>query len=246
MRRPFSLILALLLALALAFGAAAPEPAAAADNEAISQNTEDGSSVFDFAFSVKRVAGEVVDESNVAVAYANCENCRTVAIALQIVLVSGVPDTITPVNLAIALNEECVSCQTLALAYQFVVGGGEHVRLTGRGQRQLAHIRKQFRELNDSDLSIEEIKARADALAAQVQALLKTELRSKPRRDDDDDEDEDDDERVRPDEDEDFDEGEEPGYEPPPEHPGTTPQEPPPTTPDPGSTTPDGTQPSQP
>ena len=121
-QRLLALLLALLLCLpAIAVPAAAQDGGNGEDNVAQAVNQKDGSSVFDFAFEVRRVSSGVVDQTNAAVAYANCESCQTVAIAVQIVLVSGGADTITPTNVAIAINEECVSCQTLALAYQFVL-----------------------------------------------------------------------------------------------------------------------------
>lgn len=96
--RPHLRLLAAVLA-ALALAVAAPAASLAddgdgdgsgrgGDNLAQAVNEEDGSSVFDFAFSIRRVAGEVVDEQNLAVAYASCVECQTVAIALQIVLVA--------------------------------------------------------------------------------------------------------------------------------------------------------------
>ena len=148
-------------------------------------NEKAGSSVFDFAFSIRRVAGDVVDEQNSAVAYGSCVECQTVAIALQIVLVEGVPDSVTPTNVAIALNEECQACTTVALAYQFVVGRGGPVRFTKEGRRRLAEIRREFERLGRSGLSAEELTARAEELKDQVADVLATEL--VPVRDDDDD-----------------------------------------------------------
>jgi putative peptide zinc metalloprotease protein len=184
-RRSLRLIVTLLAALALAVAAPAASLAEdgdgdgsgrGGDNLAQAVNEEDGSSVFDFAFSIRRVAGEVVDNQNMAVAYASCVECQTVAIALQIVLVEGSPDRVTPTNLAIALNEECAACTTVALAYQFVVGRGGPVRFTAEGRRQLARIRREFQRLGRSDLSAKELIARAEELKAQVADVLANEL----------------------------------------------------------------------
>lgn len=109
-RRHLRLLTAILAALALALLAPAASLAGedrsgrSGDNAAQAMNEKAGSSVFDFAFSIRRVAGDVVDEQNSAVAYGSCVECQTVAIALQIVLVEGVPDSVTPTNVAIALN----------------------------------------------------------------------------------------------------------------------------------------------
>jgi putative peptide zinc metalloprotease protein len=171
-------LLLLLVAALLGLGPAVPAATAqdGGDNTAVAINTKDGSSLFRFAFKIRVVAGDVVDQTNAAVAYASCEMCRTVAIAVQIVLVMGTPSVVTPTNLALALNENCTLCETLASAYQFVLGEGYPVRFTAQGRRQLAKIRKALRRLGKSDLTIVEIQARVDELMNSVREILATEL----------------------------------------------------------------------
>ena len=187
----------LLLALLLAtlFGAA-PAPALAQEDTtaAVAINTKDGSSLFDFAFQVRKTMKDAVEHTNAAVAYANCEECSTVAISFQVVLAGGGPDTVAPTNVAVALNEQCTTCLTAAFAYQFVIAGDGHLRLTGEGQRRLAQLRQDLRALEDVDLTIEQLKAELDAAANEIRDVLATEVIRDPRRRDDD---EDDDSRAR-------------------------------------------------
>jgi putative peptide zinc metalloprotease protein len=174
--RPF-LAAGLAAAIALSPVAASPVVAQGSDaNTAVAVNDKDGSSVFDVAFQIRRVSSGVVDHTNAAVAYASCEACQTVAIAIQIVLVSGTADTITPTNLAIALNEQCTTCQTMALAYQYVFGTGDVIGLTPEGRRRLKEIRKAVRELARSELSLDEINARLPELTDQIADVLATEV----------------------------------------------------------------------
>lgn len=175
-----------LLAVLLALGAVAPAAAGAQSgdagdtNAAQAVNTEDGSSLFDFAFDIRRVAGDTVDQTNVAVAYANCENCQTVAVAIQIVLVTTDPKVITPTNVAVAVNEGCDTCSTLAAAYQFVYGNGGPVRFTKEGRERINDIRKTLRELKkdfeDGELTTDEVRAEITRLSAEIRDVLKTEL----------------------------------------------------------------------
>jgi putative peptide zinc metalloprotease protein len=176
MRRLTITLLTLLLA--AGFSAAWPAPAHAQDNTAIAINTKDGAALFKFAFSVKRVAGDVVDNGNAAVAFASCENCQTVAIAIQIVLVTGDPSTVTPTNLALAYNFECTLCETMASAYQFVFGNGDNMRFTAEGRRLLAEIRREFHDLRKESegLTLAEIDARVKALVARIRTVLQNEL----------------------------------------------------------------------
>jgi len=138
-------LIALLLATVVAAAPAAP--ALAQDNAAIAVNTKDDSSVFKLAFKISNVMQPVVENQNAAVAYASCTDCRTVAIAIQIVFIAGDADVVSPENVAIAINDGCVACETLAAAYQFVFGTGELMRLTADGRRQINEIRKALREL---------------------------------------------------------------------------------------------------
>ncbi|MDX6517736.1 MAG: putative peptide zinc metalloprotease protein [Gaiellaceae bacterium] len=174
--------LALLAAVLLAFGL--PGLARADDgnglglnpdaNSAIAFNTEDGSSLFKLAFAIRRVAGDVVDQQNVAVAYASCTSCQTTAIAIEIVLVTGDPNVASPENVAVAVNESCHLCDTFATAYQFVVSTGGPVHFTSEGMRELQQIRHELRQLKG--LSNAEIRARLPALIARLKQVLQTQL----------------------------------------------------------------------
>jgi putative peptide zinc metalloprotease protein len=174
--------LALLTALLLAFGL--PSLARADDgsdlglnpdaNAAIAINTEDGSSLFKLAFAIRRVAGDVVDQQNVAVSYASCTSCQTTAIAIEIVLVTGNPSVASPENVAVAVNVACHLCDTFATAYQFVVSTGGPVHFTSEGMRELQAIRRELKALKG--LSNDEIRARLPALIARLKTVLKTQL----------------------------------------------------------------------
>jgi hypothetical protein len=165
------------------------------DNAAIAINTKDDSSRFRFAFDVSRVEGGALDNENVAYAYARCERCRTVAIAIQIVLGSGDPNPVAPKNVAVAVNDQCQLCVSYADARQFVVVRAEPVELSHEGKEEVREIRKHLRDLrHQEELGPAELDARIDLLMDYLKAVLETEL--VPADGDDDDEDEDHDEVV--------------------------------------------------
>ncbi|MDX6474787.1 MAG: putative peptide zinc metalloprotease protein [Gaiellaceae bacterium] len=184
MRRLTTIVAALALALGLAVGAPA---AAHADNTAIAVNTTDGSSVFKFAFAIKHVMSSVVDETNAAVAYSQCTDCRTTAIAIEIVLVEGNPTTFTPTNAAVAVNYQCTLCNTFAAAYQFVVQGSGPMHFTHQAMRELRSVRRAIRELEDQNLDPFPLQAALDPLIARIQNVLTTGLVSGPIDDDEND-----------------------------------------------------------
>ena len=166
-----------LVALVITVGPAAARPdPARADNAAVAINTKDGSSIFKFAFAIKRVAGDVVDQTNGAVAYASCTQCQTVAIAIEIVLVTGDPSVVTPTNIAIAINDQCDLCITVADAYQFVLGTGGNVHFSPHGMQELRRIVNEIRDLGKQNLTATEIQARLETLVSQLRDVLVTEL----------------------------------------------------------------------
>jgi hypothetical protein len=134
--------------------------------------------VFRISFKIVRAGGTLVDNANAAVAAASCVSCETVAIAIQVVLVTGDPSVFTPTNLALALNVGCSGCQTLASAYQYVLQTDGAVHFSADGNKELAAVRRALARLRVSDLSIWEIQARLDELSAQIAQVLSTELRS--------------------------------------------------------------------
>jgi putative peptide zinc metalloprotease protein len=174
------LVLALLVALTLAAPAAfAKEHKAsrAGDNYAIAENEKDNSNVFDFAFNVRRVMHGDVTNTNAAISYASCDSCRTVAIAIQVVLVASDPEVASPENAAIAVNYECTSCETMALAYQYVLSTDGPVRFTKEANKQIRDLVKQIEEIGSStELELAEIDAQVSALVDQLYAVIDTGL----------------------------------------------------------------------
>lgn len=92
------------------------------DNQALAVNTTDGTVTYDVAFALIWADGdEPVTTTNEAFAAASCEGCTAVAVAFQVVLVTGQTDVAVPANLSVAVNHECSSCLTYALAVQLFI-----------------------------------------------------------------------------------------------------------------------------
>lgn len=169
---PRLLLLAVLSARVLG---ATPALAQSQDNTAVASNTKDGKSVFKLAFSVRKVTGDV-DAANTAVAYASCTDCRTVAVAIQVVLVSGDVDSATPENVAVAINYDCTECETLARAFQFVYGTGEELEFTKEGKKRLHDLKKQVQNLKHrDDLTLAQLSDELAVIAAEVAEVVENE-----------------------------------------------------------------------
>jgi putative peptide zinc metalloprotease protein len=174
MKRLVILLTALVTALALS--ALRPDTAHAQDTAAVAINTKDDSSLFRLAFAIKRAAGDVVDNSNAAVAIASCSDCQTIAISIQVVLVTGDPESVTPENIALAYNILCTACDTLASAYQWVLSTDGQVHFTADGNQAIAGIRQELRALARSGLAGPEIQSRLDELMVRLARVLEHEL----------------------------------------------------------------------
>ena len=123
LRRAAQVVL-LTLACALPPAAQADSPQRHQDNAATAVIEQDGGRAFDFEFEVLTQRGtRDVDNFNAANAGARCTGCRATAIAFQIVLVSGMPERLTPHNRAVAVNDQCTECVVVAEARQY----GAHV-----------------------------------------------------------------------------------------------------------------------
>jgi putative peptide zinc metalloprotease protein len=139
-------------------------------------NTKDGSSLLRFAFAIRRITGEVVDQTNAAVAYASCTDCQTTAIAIEILLVEGSPDTFTPTNIAVAINESCSGCETFAAAYQFVAQSSGPVRFTAEGWVAIKDIRLAIKDLADQNLAPADLDAALKDLMGKLADVLANDL----------------------------------------------------------------------
>ena len=169
--------IALLFAVAVAaLGAAPAAPAVAQDTAAVAVNTKDNSSIFRLAFNIRRVTGDVVDQTNAAVAISSCQECRTVAISIQVLIVEGDPSVVSPTNLALAVNQNCTLCDSFASAYQLVLGDGTRLRFTAAGSKAIADIRKELEGLRKQNLTDEQLAAQVGSLVDRLKGVLDTEL----------------------------------------------------------------------
>jgi putative peptide zinc metalloprotease protein len=149
---------------------------AGGDTTAIALNTKDGKDIFRIAFAIKRAMGDVVDNTNAAVAFASCTDCQTVAVSIQVVLMMNEPSIVTPTNLAIAINQECTLCETLASAYQVILTTDGPVKFTPEGRREIAAISRELRAMRHAGLTIAEILAHLDELTDRFFRVLMEEI----------------------------------------------------------------------
>ena len=98
--------------------------------------------------------------------------CRSISLSFQIVTMAGENIHLDAVNLSNSANVHCDGCQTLAGAYQFIVSTPNPFSLSSDELARLRRIHAELTALGSSSASIDQIKADADALAAQVKSIL--------------------------------------------------------------------------
>ena len=165
-----------LVACALPLGSAQAAQARPTDNVATAVTEQDDSHVFEFAWDLRRQRGGVVDHLNAANAAARCTRCGATAIAFQVVLASGAADTVTPVNKAVAITDQCTECVVAAEARQFVRVIDAPVRFTAQGRAELADVRNQLRALEGQDLTLAAMHEAVEAQEARVLDVLNHEV----------------------------------------------------------------------
>jgi hypothetical protein len=169
MRRLTALTAALVLSLAVGAQAADTGP----DNVVDVQTTGTNATSTLSKLKVGYYDGDNLQSENVASAYSHdCTDCRTVAVAVQAVFVTGNPTTAEPKNVAAALNERCVRCTTFAYAYQYVVTTDGPVKLDKETRRDVIRIRHEIADVADSDLAPPDMDARLHELTDEFKSEI--------------------------------------------------------------------------
>jgi hypothetical protein len=141
-------------------------------NYVTAENNNSASPVIhaDTAFALDQ-DGSAVTDTNVAYAHSfDCTGCRSVAVALQVVVVEGSPTNYQPQNGAVALNENCQSCQTFAYAHQYVIQTPVvHVtKVDNATIQQVMSIQSQISQVAQSNVDFPTMSSQLDQLSLNL------------------------------------------------------------------------------
>ena len=121
---------------------------------------------------VAHVEGLTASPVNHAEAFASCTDCQTFAVALQIALIRKDATTITPENVALAVNFRCLRCFTSARAMQYVFQVDDPDEVPERVSDMVETMNAELRGIQlTRGISIAEANARIDAVVAQFNDL---------------------------------------------------------------------------
>ncbi|GAA1151830.1 hypothetical protein [Nocardioides aquiterrae] len=143
------------------------------DNQALAVNTTDDTVTYDVAFALVWEDGDgTVDNTNEAYALASCDGCAAVAVAFQVVLVTGQTNVAIPQNVSVSVTSGCVGCLTYALAVQlFVTLDGP---LSDAAMTRLDELWQQIMAFAGhlEDVPLDQIQAQLSEYESQVLAII--------------------------------------------------------------------------
>jgi hypothetical protein len=171
--------LSAVVALAAAPAAAQLEDLASggANNVVLASTTGEGAVQARAGLQVVPFGGDALGSENLALARStSCTDCRTVAVAVQVVYATGDPNIVVPGNFAVSANADCLRCATYAYAYQYVLTTEGQVHLSPAGRLRVSELRREIADAADSSLGFDALTARLDELTAELKAVVDGEL----------------------------------------------------------------------
>jgi len=150
--------------------------AGGANNVVSVQNQRTGAVLARSRTAVAHDPGPTVSNDNQAYAHASCTDCRTVAVAVQVVLVEGPTSDFRPTNAAVALNESCLRCATFAFARQEVLSPGRHVEIGDDAKHQIEAIQSRIRSVTASSEAFDQMTVDLDGLTQQLVGVVQAEV----------------------------------------------------------------------
>lgn len=141
-------------------------------NVVLVQNLNDGRLQVRGNVQLGRIPGPTAAPVNLARAYSSCVDCQTLAVALQIDLVTAGTHQAAPENAAVALNYDCTDCHTVALALQYVLTVDDPTQVPDEANRLMARMHQELAALQgDPNLTLGDAEARVFAVIAEFEDL---------------------------------------------------------------------------
>ena len=144
-------------------------------NVVLVRNQQDGRLLVRGAIQLNRISGPTVEPVNAAVAYGECSDCQTFAVALQINLIGRDAHNVSPQNAAVAANFGCTGCVTVARALQYVYSVDDPTQVPTEVQELLREMEQELRRIdNEPDITLEEAESRIDAIIGRFRELAQS------------------------------------------------------------------------
>jgi putative peptide zinc metalloprotease protein len=137
------------------------------------QNVQDNQLRVDGHVQLGRIPGPMVAPVNAAESYSSCTGCQTLAVALQVDLITPDTQQATPKNMAFAVNYQCTDCHTIALALQCVLTVDDPTQVPDTANQLMAEMRQELNQMHgDQSLTLPDAEARVMDVVNQFQDLV--------------------------------------------------------------------------
>jgi putative peptide zinc metalloprotease protein len=134
-------------------------------------NHSDGHFRMDGRVKLDQIPGPNVGPKNEGISYASCTGCQTMAVALQIDLVSPSVHNFQPLNKAQAVNMACNSCDTFAWALQYVITVDDPTQVPSDVRDLMQQMDATLRDIKVGNYTVSQAIARVEAVIAQFKEL---------------------------------------------------------------------------
>ncbi len=134
-------------------------------------NQQDGALKIDGKVKLNRIPEANAAPVNLASAYSSCASCQTLAVALEINLISKSAQYVHPQNAAVAVNYQCTNCRTIAYAWQYNLSVDDPTAVPSDVNQLMAQWRAELASIKTSSTSLSEAISRMNQVIGQFQSL---------------------------------------------------------------------------
>ena len=120
---------------------------------------------------LNQIPGPNAGPKNEAFAYSSCTNCDTMAVALEINLISSRARNIQPLNEAVALNYQCTNCVTYARAIQYDIQVADPTQVPSDVRELMRQMNATMNHIKTSDESFMQALAEVNAVIGEFNEL---------------------------------------------------------------------------
>jgi putative peptide zinc metalloprotease protein len=134
-------------------------------------NREDGHFKIDGKVKLNQIHGPNALPVNQALAFSSCTDCQTMAIALEINLISRRAANIQPQNAAVAINYQCTRCITVAKAFQYNITVVDPTVVPEDVKKLIHRMNAEIKDLKTSKVGFLDAYNRVNQVVAEFESL---------------------------------------------------------------------------
>ena len=120
---------------------------------------------------LNQIPGPNAGPKNEAFAYSSCTNCDTMAVALEINLISTSARNIQPLNEVVALNYHCANCMTYAWAIQYTIQVADPAQVPSDVQELMRQMNATMTHIKTSGETLTQALSEVNAVIGEFNEL---------------------------------------------------------------------------